>query len=312
MIEPMLLKSCKEKSLKKYEGTHIAQEKFDGTRIIIVKENNKISLQTRSGKNDLASEYPVITSELLNDAHKQFILDGELVFINKKTGMVEFLTGLAKESRESYEAKLMLFDVLEVENNSVRDAPQLWRTGWVDGFVSSTNFKHIAAVYTIIDEFDESYSQVIDGGGEGLVLKKKTAIYQDGKRSKDWLKVKKEDTADCFIIGLMEGDGKYAHQFGSLILGQYNKHGVVIPVCNCSGLSDALRTELYNTIIKEPWNATFESSKGELTHIVHKCAPRIVVEISFMERLESGSMRHPRFIRIRTDKEIKDCIYNGD
>ena len=312
VIEPMLLKSCKDKSLKKYEGGYIAQEKFDGTRIIVIKENGKIQMQTRSGKNDLASEYPDITKELLADEAEQFILDGELVFVNKKTGSVEFLTGLAKETRKDYDVKLMLFDVLEIADISVRDSPQLWRTEWVEKFVSSGQFNHIAAVYTVLDAFDTNYAQIIDGGGEGLVLKKKTAIYKDGKRSADWLKIKKQDTADCFIVGMMEGDGKYADTFGSLILAQYNKDSTVMVVCNCSGFTDQQRQEFYDMLIKEPWNETFESSKGELTHIVHKCAPNIVVEISFMERLPSGSVRHPRFERIRTDKQPKDCIYGGD
>jgi len=174
----MLLKSCKDKSLKKYEGGYIAQEKFDGTRIIVIKENGKIQMQTRSGKNDLASEYPDITKELLADEAEQFILDGELVFVNKKTGSVEFLTGLAKETRKDYDVKLMLFDVLEIADISVRDSPQLWRTEWVEKFVSSGQFNHIAAVYTVLDAFDTNYAQIIDGGGEGLVLKKKTAIYK--------------------------------------------------------------------------------------------------------------------------------------
>jgi bifunctional non-homologous end joining protein LigD len=312
MIEPMLLKSCKEKSLKKYEGTHIAQEKFDGTRIIVVKENNKISMQTRSGKNDLASEYPDIVKELLATTQTSFILDGELVFVNKKTGCVEFLTGLAKETREAYEPKLMLFDVLEFQKFNQRHLSQVERTAWIEKFVASYNFKHVYAIFTILDNFDGSYQQVIDGGGEGLVLKKKTATYKDGKRSSDWLKVKKQDTADCFIVGMMEGDGKYAHQFGSLILAQYNKDSTVMVVCNCSGFTDQQRTDFYDMLIKEPWVETFPSTKGELTHIVHKVAPKVVVEIEFMERLESGSVRHPRFLRIRTDKLPKDCVYGGE
>jgi bifunctional non-homologous end joining protein LigD len=277
-----------------------------------VKENGKIQMQTRSGKNDLASEYPDITKELLVSTDADFILDGELVFINKTTGNVEFLTGLAKEQRRAYEEKLMLFDVLEYEHASWRAIPQIDRTKFIDKFVADSNFKYIGAVFSIYEGFDGSYAQVIDGGGEGLVLKKKTAIYKDGKRSSDWLKIKKQDTADCFIVGMMEGDGKYADQFGSLILAQYNKSGAVMVVCNCSGFTDQQRTEFYQSLIKEPWVETFPSSKGELTHIVHKVAPKTVVEIEFMERLESGSVRHPRFIRIRTDKQPKDCIYEGE
>lgn len=312
MIEPMLLKSCKDKSLKKYEGTHIAQEKFDGTRIIVVKENGKIQMQTRSGKNDLASEYMDITKELLAEEAESFILDGELVFINKKTGRVEFLTGLAKETRAEYEPKLMLFDVLKIKDTDMRGYKQETRTGWVEKFVSSGNFKHIAAVYTITSGFDESYAQVIDGGGEGLVLKKKTAIYKDGKRSADWLKIKKQDTADCFVIGLMKGEGKFEHLFGSLIMGQYDSSGNIKVVGATSGFDDSTRALLHAAVMKEPWFETYTSTKGELGHILHKVAPTIVIEISFMERLESGMFRHPRFERIRKDKLPKDCLWIND
>lgn len=310
MIEPMLLKSCKDKSLKKYEGTHIAQEKFDGTRIIAVKENGKIQLQTRSGKNDLASEYPDIVNELLSTVEKQFIFDGELVFINKKTGCVEFLTGLAKETREAYEPKLMLFDVLEIDEGNFRNSPQMNRSEFVEEYVVGYNFKHIGVVYTTTVGFDTSYAQVIDGGGEGLVLKKKTAIYKDGKRSSDWLKVKKQDTADCFVIGLMKGEGKFEHLFGSLIMGQYDTNGNVKVVGATSGFDDSTRALLHAAVMKEPWFETYPSTKGELGHILHKVAPKLVIEISFMERLESGMFRHPRFEKLRSDKLPKDCVYN--
>jgi bifunctional non-homologous end joining protein LigD len=305
----MLLKSFKEKSLKKYEGTHIAQEKFDGTRIIVTKKDNLIYLQTRSGKNDLASEYPEIVKELLAEKLKGFIIDAELVFFRKDNGKAEFLTGLAKTTRYEYEVILKVFDVLESDGVNLRSYSQELRTLWVHEFCNSGGFSNIEEVYTYYQDFDTVYSNIINNGGEGLVLKKKTGIYQDGKRSSDWLKVKKQDTTDCFIVGLMEGDGKWASTFGSLILAQYNKDGEVVVICNCSGFTDQVRAELYNTIISTPWNSTFDSSKGELTHIVHKCEPTLVVEIEFMERLESGSVRHPRFVRIRTDKLIKDCVY---
>lgn len=308
MIEPMLLKTCKESDLTKYEKDWIAQEKYDGTRIIVTKENGNIKMQTRSGKNDLASEYPEIVRELLATGEKQFILDGELVFFRKDNGKAKFLTGLAKETRVDYEVILKLFDILESDSNNFRYSPQVIRTKIVEDFVNEYKMRHIESVYTYHKDFNTCYTNIINGGGEGLVLKKKTAIYQDGKRSKDWLKVKRVDTADCFIIGLMKGEGKYEDMFGSLILGQYDSNGNLIVVCNCSGFTDADRKMFYTIIMASPYKEVFSSTKGELGHILHKCAPNMVVEIEFMERLESGSVRHPRFIRVRTDKEPKDCV----
>ena len=308
MILPMLLKSCKDKDLKKYEGTYIAQEKFDGTRIIVEKRGKTVSMQTRSGKNNLSTEYPEITKEL-STIIGDIILDCELVFLDKD-GKVEFLTGLAKESRTDLTPMLMVFDILEWNNESIRTKDMEYRISSIQNIVCSHQFKYIRYVSSFKDNFDKLYKDVIARGGEGIVLKKINSIYKDGKRSSDWLKIKKEDTADCFIVGMMEGEGKYADTFGSLILAQYNKASTVKVICNCSGFTDQQRTDFFNMLIKEPWVETFPSTKGELTHIIHKVAPKVVVEIEFMERLESGSVRHPRFIRIRTDKKPKDCVYN--
>jgi len=265
-------------------------------------------MQTRSGKNDLASEYLDIVNELLSTVEKQFIFDGELVFINKKTGCVEFLTGLAKETRAAYEPKLMLFDVLELDEGNFRNSPQENRTEFIETYVVGYNFKHIAAVYTITKDFDVSYAQVIDGGGEGLVLKKKTAIYKDGKRSSDWLKVKRVETHDVFVIGLMRGEGKYEHQFGSLVMGQYDSSGNIKVVGATSGFDDSTRALLHAAVMKEPWFETYPSTKGELGHILHKVKPSIVLEVECMERFsDTLMMRHPRFLRIRNDKTPKEC-----
>lgn len=308
MIEPMLLKTCKESDLTKYEKDWIAQEKYDGTRIIVIKNGDNIELQTRSGKSNLASEYPEIVEEL-KSIHGNFILDGELIFRNNITGEIKFITGKAKDAKDGYTAILMLFDVLENADMNYRNYDQYVRTAWINDFVILHKFINITSVITHYNSFNDLYERKINDGREGIVLKKKTSIYQDGKRSKDWLKVKRVDTADCFIIGLMKGEGKYEDMFGSLILGQYDSDGKLIVVCNCSGFTDEDRKMFYTVIMASPYKEMFSSTKGELGHILHKCAPNMVVEIEFMERLESGSVRHPRFVRVRTDKEPKDCVY---
>jgi bifunctional non-homologous end joining protein LigD len=309
MIEPMLLKSCKDRNLTKYEGGFTAQRKYDGTRIIAQRDESGVTLQTRSGKNELSKEYPDIVDELKLTHIRKFILDGELVFFRKLDGKEEFLTGLAVETRKDYDVKFIVFDILEYNDINMRTHPQYKRDELLFTFFDVNSFKNVQQVVTYKERFNELFDTVIASGGEGIVLKKKTAVYKDGKRSAEWLKVKKQDTADCFIVGMMEGDGKNAEKFGSLILAQYNKDSQVMVVCNCSGFTDQQREDFYQSLIKEPWAETFPSTKGELSHIVHKVAPKVVVEIEFMERLPSGSVRHPRFIRIRTDKQPKDCIY---
>ena len=312
MIEPMLLKGCKDKNLQKYEGEYIAQQKYDGTRIIATRKDNIISLQTRSGKNDLALEYPEIVKELLSLRATQFVLDGELVFFRKDTGKAEFLTGLAVETRQDYTFKLMLFDVLEWNNNNIRNEKTNYRSFMVKKLVTDSAYTYLDYIRSYEENFDKLYNDVVNNGGEGLVLKKIDSDYRDGKRTSNWLKVKRVETHDVFIIGLMKGEGKYEHQFGSLIIGQYTPTGKVMVVGATSGLTDDMRTLLYDSVSKEPRFDTYTSTKGEEGHILHKVAPKIVIEVECMERFpDTGMMRHPRFIRIREDKTPKECIYDN-
>lgn len=78
---------------------------------------------------------------------------------------------------------------------------------------------------TIIDQFTVSseeelqqrLQEIIDKGGEGLMLHKKTAIYAAG-RSHDLLKLKPWLDAEATVIGYKPGKGKYTGLIGSLLV----------------------------------------------------------------------------------------------
>ena len=77
---------------------------------------------------------------------------------------------------------------------------------------------------------------VVDRGGEGLMLHRKTALYASG-RSQDLLKLKLFSDAEATVIGYRPGKGKYTGQVGSLHV--RTDEGVVFYVG--TGLSDAQR-----------------------------------------------------------------------
>src|SRR3989442_4977983 len=65
------------------------------------------------------------------------------------------------------------------------------------------------------------YNAVIARGLEGIIAKHKETRYQVGKRSKDWIKIKKKTTLDCIICGITAGEGEREDTVRSLILGAY-------------------------------------------------------------------------------------------
>lgn len=59
--------------------------------------------------------------------------------------------------------------------------------------------------------------KVVEGGGEGLILRDKKAVYHAG-RDPGVVKLKITDDAEAKLIGYVEGKGKYQGQMGSVIV----------------------------------------------------------------------------------------------
>lgn len=124
----------------------------------------------------------------------------------------------------------------------------------------------------IADEF-------ISEGGEGAVIKKRDAIWQDGT-SKDMVKIKEVYDADLYCIGIKEGKGKYKGKIGSLIL--QTSCGRLEVDCG-SGLTDLDRKkspeEFIGKIIEIQYNKFIQSKKDK-----------------------PASLYLPRFVEVREDK----------
>jgi len=117
-------------------------------------------------------------------------------------------------------------------------------------------------------------------GGEGIVLKRSDAPYSFGKRNYDLMKIKEEVTLDLLVVGVTQGEGKYAGSLGSLVCKTKNGN-----IHNVSGMTDAER---------HTWWTNIED-------IIDK-----VIEVKAMKVMPDGSLREPRFKAIRYDKSPSD------
>jgi bifunctional non-homologous end joining protein LigD len=293
--------------LDKYEGKGwCAQEKLDGTHIIVIK-NGTVSMMSRSWKNDFAPMYPEIAAEL-SQLPDNTILDAELVFYRKDDGKPEFVTALATpETKAQYDVKLMLFDELNILGYNVEFALQKERITFVESLCRRHGWKHISPIPTVRSGFSDFYKRTIENGGEGIMLKKLDSMYVEGTRSSKWLKAKRVQTDDCVVLGLATGENKFADIFGALVVGQIVDGNMKV-VARVSGMTDAIRNELNTHIRALPFDNSGAFWKGEDKDVFHKIAPGMVVEVEFMERTDSGKMRHPRFVRVRDDKPWSECV----
>ena len=290
---------------------YVLQRKYDGTRCIVTKKGDKVTMIGRSAKSDYAPNYPEIVEEIrrLDDG----IYDSELTFFEKGTMFQTdiFLTALAKTTKEKYDVALMFFDVVERKGVDLKGYVVELRLGILDQVFEiaekKKSFSYLRIVPTVYDhtQHKAAYDKIISRGGEGVVLKRKGSHYIEDSR-REWAKVKKELTVDCVVVGMTKGKGAREPFFGALILAQYDDAGKLQHVCNCSGFNADLMKILKEKITSmKAINLDFK-----VKDVIKYVEPKIVIEVKCMAKTEDGSLRFPAFLRVRTDKEPSECKIN--
>ena len=289
---------------------YIAQQKYDGTRCIIIKDGNSVKMISRSRKNDFAPNYPRLVKDIKSINKKQFILDSELTFFKGKKDV--FVTALAtEETKKQYNIILMVFDVLEINGVNLKHLPFKDRDYRLRQIIPN-NLKHVK----IVKSYKVNHKKLFDGivsddtQGEGIILKRLDSTYQEGGRNKDWVKVKAWKSDEAIIVGVTHGTGARSSTFGALILAQYDKNGNLRSVGKTSGFKESEQNKLIKMMQKHKTNNPQLDpliSKIPANKIKYWVRPKIVIEVKYQERMKSGKFRFPSFLRYRYDKLPKDC-----
>jgi ATP-dependent DNA ligase len=131
-------------------------------------------------------------------------------------------------------------------------------------------------------------THAVKAGYEGIVLKVANAIYDHGKRSSSWCKVKPSDTMDLKVVGYEPGEGKHAGKLGALVCEMPDGQKVRVG----TGLDDKEREEFAHAL-----TPIYEDAPREwITNLP------AMIEVGYQEITKAGVLRFPTFIRVREDK----------
>lgn len=128
------------------------------------------------------------------------------------------------------------------------------------------------------EQLDKMFNEIVDDGGEGVMIRKPASPYEMDKRSQMLLKLKKTDDRECVIIGYKDGTGRLKGHLGALECEFTNEDGKKIQFNIGSGLTDQQREN-------PGYKKTF--SKGT------------VITFTYNGLGKNGRPRHPRFLRVR-------------
>jgi bifunctional non-homologous end joining protein LigD len=146
------------------------------------------------------------------------------------------------------------------------------------------------------------FKAAIENGLEGVIAKRTDSIYEPGKRSKRWLKIKGTLSDEFVIGGFSAGQGNRAGTFGALLLGQYNKGKLVYTGHVGTGFDEPLLNDLLKKLAELKTETMPFKDKPPLNAPTTWVRPELAAEVKFAQRTDEGLLRAPVFLRLREDK----------
>ena len=286
-----------------------AEWKWDGIRGQMIKRNNELFVWSR-GEELMTDKFPEYQAfaEHLPDG---IVLDGEI--IPGKDGrplpfaLLQTRIGRKNLTRKQLqEAPICFFayDLLEYNGEDWRQRSMTERRSMLESVIASINHRSIQLSPVIHfnswKELSSIRNMSRDMNSEGLMLKRKSSVYQVGRKRGDWWKWKIDPlTIDAVMIYAQKGSGRRSNLYTDYTFAVRDGDKLVAFTKAYSGLTD-----------KEFAQVDYFVKRHSIEKFgpVRTVKPELVFEIAFegiaaSNRHKSGvALRFPRINRWRKDK----------
>ncbi|OGE18294.1 DNA ligase [Candidatus Daviesbacteria bacterium RIFCSPHIGHO2_12_FULL_37_11] len=325
--------------LEKYGGVAHVQYKYDGFRVQIHKEGNKVRLFSRNLEETTLMFPDIIAGVLKQVKAKSIILDSEALAYNPESE--EFLPfqettkrrrkyGIP-EMQKKLPLKAFVFDIMYLDGKSLMEESLVTRVKSLEKVIHGDEvlIPQPGEMVKNPDRLQAIFDDALTKGLEGVITKRPDSKYEAGGRNSNWIKLKRnssgelQDTIDCVILGYIFGKGKRsAFGAGALLVGVYDeKKDEFVTV---SKIGTGLTDEEWREIHKRADKIKVSKQPARVNSILKPSvwiAPEIVIEVLADEitrspvhtagRDENGvgyALRFPRLIKFREkDKTAEDA-----
>lgn len=290
-----------------------AEYKWDGIRAQLIKRKGELFLWSR-GEELITHQFPEFTSLLSQEG--DFVVDGELIVckdyairnfqdLQKRLGRKK----PGKKILEEHPAALIVYDVMELNGNDLRNQAQSERReilkNWHRSLDSNMPIRMSHDLkFKSWDDVKELRAGARDKKAEGLMLKSKPGPYKTGRKKGDWYKWKIDPlTIDAVMIYAQRGHGRRANLFTDFTFALKDGDTLVPFAKAYSGLTDSEFREISSFV---------RANTIERFGPVCSVPPVQVFEVAFenvglSKRHKSGvAVRFPRILRWRKDKKPVD------
>jgi bifunctional non-homologous end joining protein LigD len=279
--------------------------KWDGYRALGYVRAGDATLRSRNG-NDLTARFPAVAKALAKAARSpECVVDGEVCALDEH-GRPSF--SAMQQGKSGTPLVYEVFDVLEIDGVPIVDLALASRRERLEALLDRRD--RTIQISGFFDDGDALLEAATEQGLEGVMAKRPGSRYAEGKRTRDWLKVKTHGRQEFVICGWTKGQGRRAGRFGALVLGAY-RDSELQWVGNCgTGFDERMIDDLLTRL--EPLRASASPfatvpkmakvKKGDVTWV----EPKLVCEVRFAEWTHDGHLRAPVFEGVRDDKPARE------
>ncbi|MCW2968799.1 MAG: ligD, partial [Solirubrobacteraceae bacterium] len=207
------------------DGGWAFEIKWDGVRAIAHSEPGRLHFASRN-LNDITPRYPELSKLNRALSSHRAILDGEIVAFDAdgrpSFSALQSRMHLTSESQvrrlaKSHPVSYVIFDLLWLDGHSLLREPLEARRARL-GELGLSGERWQSPDY-VEGRGAEMLAASREQGLEGIVAKRLDSLYEPGRRSRAWIKVKNVRREDVWIGGWMPGEGRRRDRIGALLVG---------------------------------------------------------------------------------------------
>jgi len=278
--------------------------KWDGYRALAYVRTGAAVLRSRR-QNDLTERFPTIARAVPKAVRTpSCVLDGEVCALDDD-GRASFS---AMQTGDAAALVYYVFDLLEVDGRPLLDRPLRERRERLEELLDPA--VRNVRLSVAFDDGEALYEAAKEQQLEGILAKRIESRYHEGKRTRDWQKVKTHGRQEFIVAGYTKGRGRRAGRLGSLVLA-VRRGGELEYVGNVGTGFDEKEIERLVRLLRPlerkdpPFPVTPKMPRVRKDEIVW-IEPRLVAEAEFTEWTHDGHLRAPVYKGLREDKPAEE------
>lgn len=277
---------------------HLFEIKWDGTRALAFIDRPSGCRLLNRRRVDMTARFPEL--DVLGNLPPGTVLDGEIVML--RDGKPDFEALQRREHARNpmhirhaaarNPAAYIVFDTLFAGFRSLMDEPLVERRDLLKYLIEKLDTPRVVFSDGVVGPGRDYFDAACQQGLEGIVAKRLNSRYLPSNRTDAWIKIKRQQTAVCVVIGFVpEG----ATDISSLLVAIENCGKAVYVGRVGSGMTSDVRADLRVTL-----NALVQDAP--VIECRHKgavwTAPAVYCRVRYMERTSGGQLRAPVFVEV--------------